>query len=61
MIIRYRRIGKPVEPGKSVHIFPYLPVVRVEDVGSVLMHLDALHLFCVDIACDMRPFIDDKN
>lgn len=35
--------------------------IRMKDVRSVLVYMDPFHVFRVHIACDMIPFLDDKN
>ena len=61
MVIGHRRIGETVEGGKLVHILPDFLVVGMEDVGAVLMHMDAFHCFGIDVPGNMIPFIDDQD
>ena len=35
--------------------------IGVENVGAVFVHVNALHLFGVDIAGDMIALVDDKD
>ena len=60
-VICHRRVGKPVERRKAVHIVPDLPVVGVEDMRAVNMDFDALHILGIDIAGDIGTLIDDKD
>ena len=61
MVVRDRRIREAVEFRETVHILPDLPVVRVENMCTVLVHMDFLNIAAVHIASDVRPLVDDKN
>ena len=50
----------PVEPGEPVHIFPYLFIAGMENVGSVFVDLDALDFLRIDVTCYMAAFFDNK-
>ena len=52
---------KPVEGHEPVDIVPHRFIVGVEDMRTVAMDVDALHLFGVDIAGDVRPLVDDED
>ena len=60
VIIRDGAVGIPVERDKSVHEVPYLLVVRVENVGPVLVHMDPFHFLAVDIAAQMGALLDHQ-
>ena len=61
VVIGHRRVGKPVERRKAVHIVPDLPAVGMEDMCPVDMDLDSLHVFGIDVACDIGTLINDKD
>ena len=61
LVIGNRRVGEAVERRKAAHIIPHLFVVGVEDMRAVAVDVDALHLFGVDIAGDVRPLVDDED
>ena len=51
------RIGITVELDHGVDKLPHLPVVSVEDMGTVLVYVDAFYLLAIDIAAQMRTLI----
>ena len=55
-----RAVGVAVELRELVDVLPHSLVVGVEDVGAVAVDVDALHLFGVDVACDMTALVDDE-
>ena len=61
MIVRYRRIRKAIEGSKMVYILPYLLIVRMEDMSTVLVYVDALDLFRVYVSCNVRSLVNYKN
>ena len=50
VIVGNGAVGVAVELRKLVHILPHGLVVGVEDVGTVAVHIDALHRLGVDVA-----------
>ena len=49
-----------VELRELVHVFPYALVGGVEDVRTVLVHVDAVDLLGVDVARDVLALVDDQ-
>lgn len=60
MVVGHRAVGVAVELRKLVHILPHGLVVGVEDVGTVAVHIDALHRLGVDVARNVAALVDDK-
>ena len=60
-VVCHGRIGKAVEFGEAIHIVPNPIVIGVEDMGAVFVHLNALHLFAVDISGNVIPLVHHKN
>ena len=60
VIVGDRAVGVAVELRELVDVLPHSLVVGVEDVGAVAVDVDALHLFGVDVACDMSALVDDE-
>ncbi len=60
MVVGHRAVGGAVELCKLVHILPHSLVVGVEDMRTVAVHVDALHILGVDVARDMVALIDDE-
>ena len=50
-----------VEGGKAVHVGPDLLVGGVKDMGAVLVDLNALHRFAVNVAAGVVPPVDDQT
>ena len=50
----------PVEFGKPVHIFPYLSVAGMENMGAVFVDLDTLDFFCVDVSRYMAALFNNE-
>ena len=61
VIIRHRGIRKPVKLREAIHILPHLTVIRMEDMGSILMHMDAFAVLRINIACNVRTTVNHKN
>lgn len=49
--------GVAVERHEPVHIVPHLLAVRMEDVCTVLVDIDALHTLTVDVSTEVRSLI----
>ncbi len=60
-VVGHRAVGVAVELGKLVYIIPYIPVVGMEDVGTVPVDLDALYVLCIDVAGDVVTPVDDQH
>jgi len=61
VIVGNGRIGVAVEGDDGVHEVPYRPAIRVEDVGPILMYIDALHLFTIDVSSEVRTPVYDQT
>ena len=59
-VIGYRRVDIVVELDELVDIIPHSFVVGMEDMGAVLVHVDAVKLFTVDIAADMAAALQNE-
>ena len=59
-IVGYRTIRVAIEWNDRVDEIPYLLIIRMEDMGSVLMHMDAFDFFTIDIPAQLRTFVDDE-
>ncbi len=60
-IICYRRICKTVKLCKLCNIIPYFFIICMENMCTILMHINSLYIFCINISCNIRSFINDKN
>lgn len=60
MIVGNGTIGVPIERHNTVYEIPNFFVISMEDVGSILMNVDAFHIFTIDVAAQMRAFVNDK-
>ena len=60
MIVRHRAVGVAVELRKLVHILPHGLVVGVENVRTIAVDVDALHLLGVDVACNVAALVNDE-
>ena len=60
MVVCHRAVGIAVELCELVHILPHSLIVGVEDMGTVTVDIDVLHLFGVDIARNVAALVDDK-
>ena len=47
-----------VKPGEPIHIFLNGIARSVKNMGSVLMYVDAAHLFGINITANMIPFVN---
>ena len=61
MVIRHRRVRKPVKLRKLVHIIPNLFIIRMENMCAILVDLDALHRLCIHISCNIRTAVNHQN
>ena len=57
---RQGRVGEAVELHEPVHVVPHAAVVGVEDVCAVVVHLDAVDLFAIDVPACVLPLVDDQ-
>lgn len=53
-------VGISVERYKAVHEVPYLFVVSMENVCTILMNVYAFHIFAIDVTTQVRAFIYHK-
>ena len=60
LIVGHRGVGVAVEGGKAVDVVPHLFIVGMEDVRTVAVDGDTLHILCVDVAGDVAALIDDQ-
>ena len=60
MVIGYRAVGVAVEGNERVDKIPHGFVVGVEDVRTVLVHVDAFDVLARDVAAEVRTFVNDK-
>ena len=61
MIIGNRAVCKTVEFSKLCNIIPYLLIICVENMCTILMNVDSFNLLCIYISSNVRAFIDYKN
>ena len=61
MVIRYGCVGVTVKFREPVNILPDSFVVRMEDMGTVLMSLEPLACCCVNLAANMVPFVNYQD
>ena len=56
LVIDHRRVCETVEVNKACDIVPYLFVIGMENVCTVLVYIDALDFFCIDISAYIGAF-----
>ena len=61
MIIRHWRICKTVKFSKLIYILPYLSIICMKNMSSILMYLNAFHCLRINISCNIRSLIDHQN
>tara|TARA_Y100000780_G_scaffold232562_1_gene266300 strand:- start:7659 stop:7925 length:267 start_codon:yes stop_codon:yes gene_type:complete len=54
-------IDEVIEACELVDVVPDFFGVCMEDVSAILVNVDALNLFTMDIATEMGAFVDDKT
>ena len=60
-VVCHRGVGKAVEHRKAVHIVPDLFAAGVKDVRAVDVYLDAFDRLRIDVAADVRTFVDHED
>lgn len=60
MVVGNGTVSIPIERHNAVYKVPDFFVVGMEDVGSILMNVNALHIFAIDISTQMRAFVNYK-
>ena len=60
MVVCHGAVHVVVELGELVDVVPHAPVAGVEDMGAVLVDVDAVDLLGIDIAGDMIALVDDE-
>ena len=61
LIVRNRRVGKTVELCKLRDVIPNIFIIGMENVGTVLVHVDALDVLGVNIARNVRALVYNEN
>ena len=61
MIIGNGRICKTIKLRKLRDIRPYLLIIRMENVRSVLMHMNSLNLFRIDVSSYVGTLVNYQN
>ena len=61
MVICHWGIGIAVKFREPVYILPDTPVIGMENVGTVAVNLNALHVLGVDIAADVAALVDYQH
>ncbi len=61
VVVGHRAVGVAVEGHNAVHEIPHLFVVGVEDVGAVLVYVDALYLLAIHVAAQMPAFLQHQH
>ena len=60
-IVGYRTVGISVELDDGIHKVPHLLVGGMEDVCTILVHIDSLDVFAINIASHMRALVNDQT
>ena len=60
MIVGNRRVCISVERHDRVYEVPYGLVVGMEDVGTILMYVDALDILAIDITAQVWALVYDE-
>ena len=60
LVVGHGRVGVSVEGHDAVDKVPHALVGGVEDVGAILVDVDALHILAIDVAAEVRALVDDK-
>ena len=61
LVIGYRAVGVAVELSQIIYIIPHLTVAGMEDVCSVTMHMNPLHILAIHISADMIAFFHNQT
>ena len=59
--VGHGRVHVVVELGEAVDVVPDVRHRGVEDVGAILVDVDAIDLLGVDVACDVIAVVDDED
>ena len=59
-IFCHGHVGEAVEGHERIHEIPHLLAGGVEDVRPVFVHVDAVLFFTIEVAAQVRPFVDDE-
>ena len=60
MVVGYWTVGVSVERHDRVYEVPDGLVVGMEDVGTILMYVDAFDILAIDIAAQVWAFVYDE-
>ena len=61
LVIRHWGICEAVEDSKGLQVVPHCLIVRMENVGAVLVKIDVLHFLGIDISSDVISLVNHKN
>ena len=53
-------VDKTVKLREAVYIFPNIPIIGMEDMRPVTVNFNAVTIFGINIAADMRPLFNYK-
>lgn len=59
-IIGNRTVRIPVEGDNRVDEIPDVLVIRMEDMGTILVHVNAFNIFTINIPTELGTLVDDK-
>ena len=61
LIICHRTVGIPVKLCQGIDKLPHLFIACMENVGSILMYMDILHILAVNISPYVIPFFQNQT
>ena len=60
-VVGKRFVGEAVEWYDRVDKIPHFDIGCMENVRSILVHIDACDVFAIEVATDVRPAVNDKT
>ena len=60
-MVCYWRVCETVENSELLQVIPDFLIIGVKNMRAILMEIDAFNLFCIDIASNVRPLVDNKD
>lgn len=59
-VVGHRGVGVAIELDDGVHKVPHLPVGGVEDMGTVLVDVNAFDVLAIDVTAEVGAFVYDE-
>ena len=54
-------VGEAVEHSELIHIVPHMLQIRMENMGPILVHMDALNVLRIHVSANLGSFVNNQH